>query len=341
MPTPFERIPSVDTADELVETAFSRAASTSENKSGVDSQRAMVSTASNSLNSSLSRTVEGFPSFENLDGFYNAVARAATDVDEVRQALSRVDWASGKVVDVADEAQSEMANSDSQHAIEVRKRAFARMSSVVERVDDALLTLDDARSALVGVPEVGDHPTVVLAGYPNVGKSSLLRRVTRAKPEVAEYPFTTKGVELGHFEDPEYHTTYQMVDTPGLLDRPEDERNSMEEQAVEAFEHLADVTVFVIDPSETCGYSLEDQVELRDEFEERFGGGEGDDGSSRFVTVANKTDLNYDLPDGTHAEFDFRVSVLEDDCVEELVEAVTDRLRSFRGFDAPSHRREG
>jgi len=97
-----------------------------------------------------------------------------------------------------------------------------------------------------------DEPAIVIAGYPNVGKSSFVNRVTRASNQIAEYPFTTKGVQIGHFERD--HVRYQIVDTPGLLDRPEDERNDIERQAVSALEHLADVVVFVLDPSGDCGY---------------------------------------------------------------------------------------
>jgi len=130
-----------------------------------------------------------------------------------------------------------------------------------------------------------DEPAIVIAGYPNVGKSSFVNRVTRASNQIAEYPFTTKGVQIGHFERD--HVRYQIVDTPGLLDRPEDERNDIERQAVSALEHLADVVVFVLDPSGDC-YPLNVQLELREEVRELRRGRPVPHGGEQTNTTASR-----------------------------------------------------
>ena len=122
-------------------------------------------------------------------------------------------------------------------------------------------------------PEIQDVPTIVIAGYPNVGKSSLLRCLSSAKPEVAQYPFTTKEIHVGHIEKTERYITskYQIIDTPGLLDRPLSDRNDMEMQAIAALSHLADLIVFLLDTSETCGYTLKDQKHLLAQIKKIFG----------------------------------------------------------------------
>ena len=56
-----------------------------------------------------------------------------------------------------------------------------------------------------------------------------------------------------------------MVDTPGLLDRPMDDRNAIEMQAIAAIEHVGSLCIFLMDITEHCGVSLEDQNNLLDE----------------------------------------------------------------------------
>jgi len=84
--------------------------------------------------------------------------------------------------------------------------------------------------------------------------------ITRANVEVQPYAFTTKSLYVGH-TDYQY-LRWQVIDTPGILDKPLEDRNTIEMQAITALAHLRACVVCVLDITEQCGYSLKQQCEL-------------------------------------------------------------------------------
>jgi GTP-binding protein len=57
---------------------------------------------------------------------------------------------------------------------------------------------------------------VGIVGYPNAGKSTLLSAISKARPKVAPYPFTTLTPQIGIVEYPDYHRL-TVCDVPGLI----------------------------------------------------------------------------------------------------------------------------
>ena len=136
-----------------------------------------------------------------------------------------------------------------------------------------LADLVDIQKDLRRIPVIElTTPTVVLVGAPNVGKSSIVRKVSTGTPEVNDYPFTTRGVTIGHIVDTERQLRFQVMDTPGLLDRPAEERNEMENLTFASLAHLPTAVIFVIDPSGLSGEksSLEKQLNVRNNLRARF-----------------------------------------------------------------------
>lgn len=94
---------------------------------------------------------------------------------------------------------------------------LSRMATIVKRQAQSLLYLEQVRQHLSRLPSIDPNTrTLLVCGYPNVGKSSFLNKITRADVEVQPYAFTTKSLYVGH-TDYKY-LRWQVVDTPGILD---------------------------------------------------------------------------------------------------------------------------
>ena len=283
-------IPTVPTAQELIDKALRRAAkATGKGLTRQERARrgsaAKMNSVGDTVDTTLKKYVEAVPSLERLGDFQRELVETLVGVGNLKHELGAIDWCRNQVVRLCRHSARQAGRATSpEEALRIRKAAYGRVSSLIRQIGPNLESLAAMRAKLIRVPDIDpEMPTIVVAGYPNVGKSQFVRAVSSGKPDVAPYPFTTKGINVGHFE--RRYTRYLVVDTPGLLDRPMEKRNANERQAVVALRHLADVIVFLFDPSETCGYPMPLQERLFAEVREAFPG-------VPILEVENKTDLS-------------------------------------------------
>ncbi len=273
-------MPTVPTADEILDRSFRRAAKKRKEKINKDrANEEFVRAVGAAIHDRLVYIIRGFPEFEKIPPFYREMADILYGVDKIKQSLGAVGWAAKHTKMVGHEIAIQTRKAAD--TMVYRKRAVARLASMVHQIDDDLHFLNEVRNTLRKLPHVEDAFTVVIAGYPNVGKSSFIRLVSSATPEIASYPFTTKGVIVGLRQ--QGRERIQFVDTPGILDRPAEERNPIEKQALSAMMNVASVILFILDPSEHCGYPMDMQLRLLEEVKEMV--------KVPVIVVANKSDI--------------------------------------------------
>lgn len=287
------------------------------------------------------------------------------DIHEARKELllAGKDWtAAAKNAETAREASDVMREGEERMYDLFRSLAAGPVSDVV-----------DLQKGLRSAPAVRlDAPAVVLVGSPNVGKSSIVRAISSATPEVNNYPFTTRGMTLGHVEvfwgDDDappiaavvpaddmgkrrkgrsaangsddaapagryaFSQLCQVMDSPGLLARPDDERNEMEALTLAAMRHLPTAVMYVMDLSGGAGdrcSSVEDQLRLREEVRARFP-------RRPWIDVVSKIDLG--VVDGSIEQLEgildgtpyLKLSITENEGVEELRAEVMRMLGEVR-----------
>ena len=268
------------------------------------------------LTARLESYVKNFPTLDKLPLFYQEIIDIKVDTNKLKKSLGAVDWARKTVEMVYQTQSSALTKSGNVEFLKQKqKEIYGRVSSIVKQVNKNLVFLSNAQKILRAFPDIEDIPTVVIAGYPNVGKSSLMRKLSAAKPAVAQYPFTTKQIFVGHLEKKVRYEKkrYQIIDTPGLLDRPLSERNNIERQAIAALRHLADLVVFLFDPSETSGYPMTEQQLMLKNIQTLFS-------DVPFLIVENKVDMK-----NTGSE-NRKISCLTGEGIEELREEILSLL---------------
>lgn len=236
------------------------------------------------IHEKLSMILEEFPRLEDIHPFFADLMNILYDKDHYKLALGQLNTARNLVDAVGRDYVRLLKYGDSLFRCKQLKRAaLGRMVTILKKQHGSLAYLEQVRQHLARLPAIDPSTrTLILTGYPNVGKSSLMNKLTRANVDVQPYAFTTKSLFVGH-TDYKY-LRWQVIDTPGILDHPLEDRNTIEMMAITALAHLRACVLFLIDLSEHCGYSLEQQVSLFHNIRPLFAG-------KPLVVVFSKIDL--------------------------------------------------
>ncbi|KAK9816846.1 hypothetical protein WJX72_006009 [[Myrmecia] bisecta] len=273
----FQRLPLVAPADEHIISALKRASRVSgNNKLKNETQKArsraarQMDTLTKEIAVPLGQYVRGFPPIERLHPFEQALLELTLGGNTYQTTLARVDVLRKACLETgkAYAGRSSKATTKKE-AQTLSEEGFARMEALYRKSASAVEDLKEIAKKLRRLPLVDPHvPTVALVGAPNVGKSSLVQLLSSGLPEVCNYPFTTRSIKMGHFYVE--GRRHQVTDTPGLLDRPNEDRNAMERLTLASLQYLPTAVLFVADLTGECGTNVAHQWRIRAYLKARF-----------------------------------------------------------------------
>ncbi|RXK39585.1 nucleolar GTP-binding protein [Tremella mesenterica] len=255
----------------------------------------------------LGKIISEFPVLDNLHPFLSSLLNVLYDKNHYKIALGQLNTCRHLISQVAKDYCRLLKFGDSLYRCKQLKRAaLGRMATIMKRQKDPLAYLEQVRQHISRLPAIDPNTrTLLICGYPNVGKSSFINKITRADVDVQPYAFTTKSLFVGHMDY--RYLRWQVIDTPGVLDHPLEEMNTIEMQSITALAHLRSAVLYFMDLSEQCGYSVEAQCKLFHSIKPLFQ-------NKPTLLVINKIDI-VRLSDLTPDNREFLDSILSDKSV--------------------------
>ncbi|KAN0111996.1 P-loop containing nucleoside triphosphate hydrolase protein [Russula decolorans] len=225
-----------------------------------------------SFDEKLGSILSEFPMLDDLHPFLSSLMNVLYDKNHYKLALGQLRTARHLIDQVAKDYVRLLKFGDSLYRCkQLKKAALGRMATIMRRQKDPLAYLEQVRQHISRLPAIDPSTrTLLICGYPNVGKSSFINKVTRADVDVQPYAFTTKSLFVGHLDYK--YLRWQVIDTPGILDHPLEDMNTIEMQSITALAHLKTCVLYFVDLSEQCGYTIEAQCKLFHSIKPLFSG---------------------------------------------------------------------
>ena len=257
----FQEIKPIETANEYLDTAIKRANKKAAKKK-VRGERiekiktlemTKIAVVKDILASRLDEILKEFPRVNDLTLFYQELVEYTIGKEKLKRELSKIKFTKTKINDVFKQDNQKLKKTNSLNNIHTIKKSFyGRVSSILKHIDYKFL--QDARKTLQSFPTIKTrYRQIAISGFPNVGKSTLLSKLSGSKPEIAAYAFTTKRIMVGYIDN------IQLLDTPGTLNRF-NKMNDIEQQAYLVMKLVAKEIIYIFDLTEP--YPLKDQIRL-------------------------------------------------------------------------------
>ncbi|KAH0757163.1 hypothetical protein KY290_020656 [Solanum tuberosum] len=197
---------------------------------------------------------------DDIHPFYGDLLHVLYNKDHYKLALGQINTARNLISKVAKDYVKLLKYGDSLYRCKSLKvAALGRMCTVIKRIGPSLAYLEQIRQRMARLPSIDPNTrTILICGYPNVGKSSFINKITRADVDVQPYAFTTKSLFVAH-------TNYKYL-------------------SITALAHLRAAVLFFLDISGSCGYSIAQQAALFHSIKSLFM-------NKPLMIVCNKTDL--------------------------------------------------
>ncbi|MBD3342266.1 MAG: GTP-binding protein, partial [Candidatus Lokiarchaeota archaeon] len=211
MKNPFLDFYHVPNSNELLDMAFRKAMRSSAGVSknapiilkAKKKESKRIKTAIKELIDRILLIIKRVPMIEELPEFYKELASILVDVDKLKLTLGKLNGILPVLSKIERDISKKLSRiEEPKEGDRLRRAAFGRISSIIKKQNKNLEYLNEIRGRLREIPSIDYNiPCIVVAGYPNVGKSSLVKMMsTNKKIDIQEYPFTTKKIILGHLK---------------------------------------------------------------------------------------------------------------------------------------------